>query len=198
MSRMPTLPARRRTGLLVAVALCAGLLAAPASAGPHAPASSEPERFTGRVVGVRDGDSLVVLADRREVEIRLAEIDAPERAQPWGNRAKQALSELAFGKTVEVEVTDHDRYGRTVARVVTGGIDVPAEMVRRGCAWVYRQYAKRAELYDLERVARDGKVGLWSLPEAERIAPWEWRHARRAGQHVGMPPGAAAQPPAVP
>ena len=145
---------------------------------------------------MRDGDSIVVLSGRTQVEVRLAEIDAPERAQPWGRRAKQALSDLVFGKTVEVEATDHDRYGRTVARVAADGVDVAAEMVRRGCAWVHRQYAKRAELYDLELAARDEKVGLWSLPEAERVAPWEWRHARRARTHVGMPPDAAAQPPA--
>jgi len=190
----PPLPRSMRTFYL-AIALNLAFLAVLTCAPPVCAAGAETARFTGRVVGVRDGDSLVVLADRHEIEVRLAEIDAPERAQPWGSRAKQALSELAFGKTVEVEVTDHDRYGRTVARVVADGIDVPAEMVRRGCAWVYRQYAKRTELYDLERAARDERVGLWSLPEAERIAPWEWRHARRDRVHVGSPPDAAASPP---
>lgn len=171
------------------------LLAALACTPAPCAAEDEAARVTGRVVAVRDGDSLVLLAGRRSIDVRLAEIDAPERAQPWGRRSKQALSDLAFGKTVEAEVVDHDRYGRTVARVTADGVDLSAEMVRRGCAWVYRQYASRSELSDLERIARAERVGLWSLPEAERIAPWEWRHARHTRPRLGAPPAAAPAPP---
>jgi hypothetical protein len=81
--------------------------------------------FEGRVVGVSDGDTLTLLtAEKQPIKIRLAEIDTPESKQPYGQRAKQALSELAFGKPVRVVVQDSDRYGRTVGRAFVGDVDV--------------------------------------------------------------------------
>jgi len=79
----------------------------------------------GRVIGVTDGDTLTLLdAGHRQTKIRLAEIDTPESRQPYGTRAKQALSGLVFGRDVRVFIVDTDRYGRTVARVCAGSIDV--------------------------------------------------------------------------
>jgi endonuclease YncB( thermonuclease family) len=134
----------------------------------------------GRVVGITDGDTLTLLTDRREqVRIRLVEIDTPERQQPYGARARQALSDLAFGRSVRVAVQDTDRYGRTVGRIYAGNQDVNAEMVRRGAAWVYRRYSNDPALLRLEDVARAERRALWALPEAERVPPWEWRAAGR-------------------
>lgn len=142
--------------------------------------SVQAQEHTGRVVGVSDGDTITVLdAEKRQIKVRLAEIDTPESGQPYGSRAKQELSELIFNKMVTVKVQDTDRYGRTVGRVYVDGLDVNAEMVRRGAAWVYRQYAKDQSLYALEHQARQDRRGLWGLPEAEQIPPWEWRHAKR-------------------
>ncbi len=133
-----------------------------------------------RVVGVSDGDTLTCLTSAsRQVKVRLAEIDAPESRQPYGSRAKQALSALAFGKQVVLEVQDTDRYGRTVARVVADGQDVNAELVRQGAAWVYRQYSRDRSLIALEEQARAAARGLWALPGSERMPPWEWRKAGR-------------------
>jgi micrococcal nuclease len=133
-------------------------------------------------VGISDGDTITILDDRKQqIKVRLAEIDTPESAQPYGTRAKQELSGLVFGKTVIVKVQDTDRYGRKVGRVYKDDVDVNAEMVRRGAAWVYRKYARDQRLYALEKQARQNKVGLWSLPEAERIQPWEWRKTKRKG-----------------
>lgn len=129
-----------------------------------------------RVVGISDGDTLTCLtAEKRQVKVRLAEIDTPESRQPYGTRAKQALSDLAFGRNVRLDVHETDRYGRTVARVYAGQVDVNAEMVRQGAAWVYRQYNRDKSLLVLEAEARQAKRGLWALPEPERVAPWEWR-----------------------
>ena len=131
-------------------------------------------------IWVSDGDTVTCLTSAsRQVKVRLAEIDAPESRQPYGSRAKQALSELAFGKQVVLEVQDTDRYGRTVARVVAGGTDVNAELVRQGAVWVYRQYSRDRSLLALEKQARAAKRGLWALPESERMPPWEWRKAGR-------------------
>ena len=102
--------------------------------------------YLGKVVGIADGDTFTLLVDREQLRIRLAEIDTPEKGQPYGNRARQALSALIYGKPVRVVEIDHDRYGRVVGRVFVGRIDVNAEMVRRGAAWVYRKYAKDPSL----------------------------------------------------
>ena len=74
---------------------------------------------------------------------------------------------------------DTDRYGRTVGRVFAGALDVNAEMVRRGAAWVYRRHSDDPVLLRLEQAARAERTGLWGLPEAERTPPWEWRAAER-------------------
>jgi endonuclease YncB( thermonuclease family) len=131
---------------------------------------------TGRIVGVHDGDTVTLLTpEKRQIRIRLYGIDAPEGSQPYGAKSKQALSDLCFGRTVTASYVDTDRYGRMVARVYAKGSDINADMVRRGAAWVYRKYTKDASLLALEAQARAGKRGLWSLPDAERIPPWEWR-----------------------
>jgi len=151
--------------------------------------------LTGRVVGLADGDTLTLLTpERRQVRVRLGEIDTPESRQPYGTRARQVLSELVFGKDARVVVQDTDRYGRTVGRVYAGAVDVNAEMVRQGAAWVYRQYSRDAALLQLEGEAKAARRGLWALPEAERTPPWEWRAAERGGatRPTEAPPAAAA------
>lgn len=119
--------------------------------------------YTARVVGITDGDTLTVLkADKSQVKIRLAGIDAPESGQDFGSRAKQAASELAFGKEVTIRPTDTDRYGRTVAEVILpGGKSLNHELVGQGMAWWYRQYAPAdKELERLESEAKAAKRGL--------------------------------------
>jgi endonuclease YncB( thermonuclease family) len=111
-----------------------------------------PAEFAGRVVGVSDGDTLTVLtAARDEVRVRLAEIDAPESGQPYGARAKQALSDLTYGRQVRVAVVDIDRYDRVVGRVHAGSRDVNAEMVRQGAAWVFVRFSRDPALSPMAR-----------------------------------------------
>lgn len=134
------------------------------------------------VVGVVDGDTLRVRCDSPnlgESKVRLAEIDAPEKGQPYGQRAKQALSDLVFGKVVKVIEVDRDRYGRVVARIEpVGGPEVNFEMVRLGLAWCYPQYVIRREQCEAaEKSARSAPQGVWL--DAQPQAPWEWRRARR-------------------
>ncbi|MBS3962912.1 MAG: thermonuclease family protein [Methylomonas sp.] len=134
------------------------------------------ESLSGKVVKIADGDTLTMLvAGNRQIKIRLAEIDTPESHQPYGQKAKQALAGLVFSRTITADVQTTDRYGRSVARVYAGTLDVNAELVRSGSAWVYRKYAKDRSLYELEAQAREDKKGLWALPESERTPPWEWR-----------------------
>lgn len=136
----------------------------------------------GRVVGVTDGDTITVLDDdNQQHTIRLAEIDAPERGQPWGNRSREVLSALVFNKTVSVQQTDTDRYDRIVARVFVDGEDVNRAMVEQGAAWAYRQYLTDETLIEIEAEARRSRVGVWSMNEAQTVAPWLWRRGERVG-----------------
>jgi endonuclease YncB( thermonuclease family) len=145
-----------------------------------APLACAAETLTGKVVSVADGDTLTLLVDTQRVKVRLAEIDAPERGQPWGRRAKQALTEKVAGHVVQVETKFHDRYGRRVGHVIYSGRDINRELVREGHAWVYRHWLRDETLLDDESHARAARAGLWSLPVTEHVPPWEWREAARA------------------
>jgi endonuclease YncB( thermonuclease family) len=131
--------------------------------------------ITGKVVSIADGDTITILMDNTQYKIRLAEIDTPERAQPYGSKSKEILSAIVFGKEVTARVQDKDRYGRYVARIYQGTTDVNREMIRLGAAWVYRQYLTDESLLDVENEAKAENRGLWSLPESQKIPPWEWR-----------------------
>ncbi len=163
--------------------------------------------LSGGVVGIADGDTFTLLtSDKQQVKIRLAEIDAPESSQPYGNKSKQALSGLIFGKDVRVVVQTTDRYGRTVGRPYVGNLDVCEEMVRVGAAWVYRQYVVDESLFDVENDARAARRGIWGLSEAQQVEPWNWRRGlngsgktpegcnikgniNREGEHIYHVPG---------
>lgn len=136
--------------------------------------------FSGKVVAVKDGDTLEVMKEGVAVQIRLYGIDCPEKGQAFGQRAKKFASDLAFGKTVKVIEKDRDRYGRTVGEVILEeGQSLNRELVRAGLAWWYRQYAKKdAELEALERDARKAKTGLWA--DADPVPPWNWRRGKRS------------------
>ena len=137
------------------------------------------ETIEGRVVGVSDGDTLTVLdAGNTQFKIRLAAIDAPEKAQAFGQRGKEQLSDICYGKHAAVTVVDTDRYGRTVGEVVCDGTHANEAMIKSGLAWVYRKYAKGyGHLYAFEDEAKTAKRGLWADPNP--TAPWEWRKTKR-------------------
>ena len=135
--------------------------------------------FTGRMVGVSEGDTITVLSKDKPVRVRLHGIDYPEKRQAFGNRAKQATSKLVFGQTVTVRDLGKDRYGRTVGEVLLpDGRSLNRELVKAGFAWWYRRYAPDNEpLKQLEQEAREAKRGLWVDPHA--VSPWEWRIGKK-------------------
>jgi endonuclease YncB( thermonuclease family) len=160
------------------VALLARLVVALAlvAAAPHAV-------LEARVVKVVDGDTLTVRSGRGDpLKVRLLAIDTPERDQPYAREARQALVRLVSGREVRLETHGADDYGRLLARVFVDDLDVNAELVRRGAAWVFRKYSDDAALLALEREARAEKRGLWALPESERVPPWRWRHPEAAAR----------------
>jgi len=137
------------------------------------------EEFTGRVVGVSDGDTITILHNGVGQKIRLNGIDCPEKRQAFGQRARQFTSDLVFRREVMIVEHGRDKYGRTIGDVKLGdGTFVNRELVRAGLCWWYRKYAQHdRELVWLELEAREAKRGLWVNPEP--VPPWEFRHRRK-------------------
>jgi endonuclease YncB( thermonuclease family) len=142
--------------------------------------------FTGRVVGVTDGDTIAVLAPgNARYRIRLSGIDAPEHNQAFGTRSKQNLSRLVFGKSVTLDCGKEESYGRLVCKVLLpNGEDADLDQVRAGLAWHYKQFereqtpADRASYAAAEDAAREARRGLWA--DAHPIPPWDFRHGTRS------------------
>ncbi|MDC0300292.1 thermonuclease family protein [Verrucomicrobia bacterium] len=135
------------------------------------------EDLIGKVVSVYDGDTITVLSGNTQHKIRLEGVDTPESKQPFGNKAKQAMAEMVFGKQVKVVWKKKDRYGRTLGHVYVNGKWTNLEMIKQGMAWHYKQYSKDQELASAEVEARKKRLGLWA--DKSRIAPWEWRKGNR-------------------
>lgn len=128
------------------------------------------------VVAITDGDTLRArCGDAPELTIRLAEIDAPEKRQAFGERSRQHLAELCFNKPAEVATKGKDRFGRTVARVRCGGTDANAEQVWAGMAWAFTRYLTDPTIKSMENDAKSAGRGLWADPTP--VAPWEWRQS---------------------
>ena len=133
---------------------------------------------TYKVVGISDGDTIDILKDEKRVRLRFAEVDTPEKGQPFGTRAKDALSGLIGGKDVRVVVKETDRYGRSIAHIYSGDVWVNEWMVAQGFAWHYKAFSDNAQLAALETEARQARRGLWSDPR--RVEPWNWRKLAKA------------------
>jgi endonuclease YncB( thermonuclease family) len=136
----------------------------------------------GRCVAVTDGDTIKVLVgDNQLIRVRLSWIYAPERSQAFGQRSKEHLSELVFGRRVELYTHGLDQYGRTLAVVFVHGVDVNLEQVASGMAWVYERYIGelgadiQSRYKQAETDAREQRRGLWSDSQTP-IPPWQWRH----------------------
>lgn len=166
--------------LLLLVGLAAWRLLAPDGRGRRsATAPRPPAEWTGRCVGVSDGDTVRVLWERTEVRVRLHGVDCPERGQAFAAAARQFTARAVFGAEVTVRRRSTDRYGRTVAEVRSAdGTSLGEALVASGLAWWYRRYApKDRRLQALEREARKERRGLWADPHAQ--APWEYRRRAR-------------------
>lgn len=141
---------------------------------------SSAANLIGKVVKIQDGDTITIL-DKNNTQhpIRFAQIDAPERNQPWGSKSKDYLTGRVAGKTVTVVISGKDHYKRVLGTVFLSGININAEMVETGNAWAYTRYVTDKQLFVMEKQARLNKAGLWQLPEKETIAPWVWRKTRK-------------------
>jgi endonuclease YncB( thermonuclease family) len=162
---------------------------------------AQTKELRGRVVGVSDGDTVTLLdSASKQHRVRCQGIDAPERAQDFGEAAKKRLSAMAFDREATVLYDKLDRYGRIVGKVMVGGLDVCGEMVFSGLAWHYKQYEgeqaaeDRKAFTEAEERARRLKLGLWS--QASPTAPWEFRRSKRVEEATTAEPAREEATPA--
>jgi endonuclease YncB( thermonuclease family) len=145
----------------------------------RSPRAGDEGVFHGPLVRVRDGDTLEVKVQGVVMEFRLAEVDAPESDQPYGKQARLELLTLVGEANLVLVPIDTDRYGRTVAFVWRNDRCINGELVGRGAAWFYDEYAKSNALFHVEEEARNARRGLWALPKTSRVEPWVWRREKR-------------------
>lgn len=131
------------------------------------------EEITGKVIRVIDGDTIDVLENTMPVRIRLQDIDAPEKKQPFGSWSADQMKKLVAGQSVTISYTARDRYGRIIGRVSLHGTDASTYMVNAGAAWVYDRYNTNYHLPDIQRQAQAAKRGLWA--GSNPVPPWVWR-----------------------
>ena len=138
-------------------------------------ASADANSWSGKVVGVADGDSITVMHNGKGEKIRLYGIDCPEKRQAFGKKAKQFTSGMVFKKVVKVEPVGTDRYGRTISWVNCDGKSLNEALLKADLAWHYKKYSSDKKLAILENKARQTKAGLWIDPKAQ--PPWEFRRS---------------------
>ena len=137
-----------------------------------------PARLTATVTRVVDGDTLDLRLGKRNVHgVHLRGVDAPELGQPWGHEAAAALSQMVLQQQVDLEPLQQDNRHRQTAIMFVGEQEVGAALISDGNAWADRENLGRSDtgLCEVEEAAREAKRGLWSLPAAKRMAPWEYR-----------------------
>lgn len=135
--------------------------------------------IVGKVVGVMDGDTFKLLTkDSTLIKVRLANIDCPEKKQPFSVKAKQFVSDAIFGKSVSINVIKKDRYRRYISNVIyNDSLILNHELVKHGLAWHYVKYSKDSILQGLEDKARLNRIGLWQ--DKNPIPPWDWRDIKK-------------------
>lgn len=137
---------------------------------------AEAAEFSGKVIAVLDGDTLLVQRGGKPVKVRLAEMDAPEKAQPYGAASQKSLAELVMGQQIRVAVRAVDNYGRLIATVRVNGTNANHEQVRRGMAWEYSRFHSNRELMALQREAQQARRGLWAGENAVEPSQWRKQH----------------------
>ena len=144
---------------------------------------AQPQGLSATVLSIGDGDTIRVRQSGRAVTVRLACIDAPETAQsPHGQQARSYLQQrLPVGREVRLEVKTTDRYGRSVAEVISD-ININLALVEDGQAFAYRQYLSGCdakEYLDAEYRASRRRYGIWQV-QGGITRPWDFRRGRRS------------------
>jgi endonuclease YncB( thermonuclease family) len=150
------------------------------------------ESVEGRVIKIIDGNTLtVMLPESRQLKVRMAEIDAPEKNQAHYREAKQALTDKAFTEDVRIEIVSRENSSTVIGNVILDGEYLNYWMVAEGHAWVYPEDTDNQELLEMEANAEIGYRGFWALSDTERVPPWEWRQGKRIGTRTRAVPARA-------
>lgn len=167
---------------------CAVLLCVNGSACAEILRPDSGQEFTARIIAVLDGDTVLVRRESGLLKIRLAEIDAPEKAQAFGLASRNTLVEMVLRKQVWVDTLAVDKYGRDIAQLKVNGLSVNEEMVRRGMAWEYSHYHSDRRYIVLQQEAQQAKRGLWA--QNNPLPPWQWRkqHAVETDLSLALSP----------
>jgi endonuclease YncB( thermonuclease family) len=133
------------------------------------------QKFTVKVVSISDGDTFTAInKDNLQLKIRVFGIDAPEKKQAFGNKSREFLSSLIFGKSITIDVQSKDGYGRYLAYVYSPeGKDVSLLMIHEGMAWHFTKYDNNGVYEAAQTLAKKAKRGLWADPSP--VAPWDFR-----------------------
>lgn len=142
------------------------------------PTEKNEESLKGKVVSVADGDTVTIITDNNErVRIRLYGIDAPEKGQDFANKSREYLNDLCYGKRVSIDKKGVDQYNRVLGVIYIGDLNLNQEMVRTGLAWYYDYFVKDPHMEELEQIARQKKLNIWSMKNP--IPPYEYRKSQR-------------------
>ncbi len=151
------------------------------------PGQGMAEGFVASSARVLDGDTLLVWREsgRRPMKVRLADIDAPEHDQAFGEASRRSLIELVSGVPVRIDPIAVDRYGRLVAWVFAGDISANTYQIERGMAWEYSLHHRNRRYVQLQEDARRAGAGLWAAPDP--LPPSEWRRQHPFKPLQGQP-----------
>jgi micrococcal nuclease len=129
--------------------------------------------FAAKIIWVIDGDTVVAIMNRHKTHIRLTNIDAPEKDQPYGDESRRALMDKVLKQEVRVTTRGTDKYGRTLGELSVNGESINEAMVREGYAWEYSWRHSNKSYVELQREAESARRGLWT--DNSPMPPWQWR-----------------------
>lgn len=136
--------------------------------------AAQVETFNAKIIAVMDGDTVLILrAGHKPEKVRMLNIDAPEKNQPYGQQSRQALASLVLKRQAEVQITAHDQYGRLLGQISVDGRNINEEQVKQGMAWEYSGFHSNRVYVALQSEAQQARRGLWA--QASPQAPWQWR-----------------------
>lgn len=146
--------------------------------------NAQAESFEAKVLAVMDGDTVFVKSGPFKAKLRLVNVDAPEKDQPYGKQSQESLQSLIGGKVIHVESKAVDKFGRTIALISIGDINVNEEQVRRGMAWAY-SHSREGRIYArLQNEAQQAKRGLWQQANPQSPAQWRKLHPSEPTKHT--------------
>lgn len=133
----------------------------------------------GKIIAIKDGDTVVaLLSDKTQETLRLADVDCPEKKQPFGKNAKEFTSSQVFGKKVTFYRVGKDRYRRTIAKIFYGKEKyLSSEIIKAGYGWWYYKVSKNTGLQKYQDEAKAQKLGLWADKNA--MSPWDFRESKK-------------------